>query len=355
MHMYTLAAASLLALATGAQATVYDCKPLAVEGNSPFSNGAAINAKGQVAGVSRFADRNANSAALWKRPNRSQDLADSFAEETESSDARGLNDRGQVVGSVDFPCNETCKGDQPVLWEDGVPSLLPTLPGTGSAQANAINRKGRIVGQNFGDVTHAVLWRDGQAIDLGTLAPKDQQALTNSRARAINGDNVAVGSSQIEPGGLEQAVRWSPKGHITNLGTLPGGWGSEATSINGAGTIVGSSHISGGYHGHAVAWQDGQIIDLGTLTEGADSSAGAINDNGTVVGGEWLGEYYAALVWPSIHEPPQALKPLVANLCGGANDDFALDYATAINTSGVIVVNGYKGGVGWAGFVLTPR
>src|SRR5262249_2617660 len=80
--------------------------------------------------------------------------------------ANAINDRGDVVGSY-YNGSTT----HPVVWHDGAMSELPLLAGGSFGWALAINNSGDIVGQ--ADVSpgfaHAVLWRAGQAIDLGTL------------------------------------------------------------------------------------------------------------------------------------------------------------------------------------------
>jgi probable HAF family extracellular repeat protein len=356
MSIRALAALGALSLAAPAHAVTYDCVRLRIEGNPPLADVSALNGKGQVAGTSVFEGSSHRQATLWSK-HEVLDLASGFSDPVDSSNAYGLNDRGQVVGDVSFDCSGLCGAPRPVAWQDGVPSELPQLAGAISSAAISVNNKGRIVGESWnGEVTHAVLWRDGQVIDLGALGHKAKQAQTNSRAYFINDDHIAVGSSERRPHvEFERAVRWDAKGHITDLGALPGGWGSRALSINHAGTIVGNSYVEGGYHHRAVAWQDGQIVQLPTLTDGADSTALAINDSGTIVGGESLGEYYAALVWPSVDEPPQVLKTLVANACKSSDDAYTLDFAVGINAGGAIVANGYQNGVGWVGFLLTPR
>ena len=163
------------------------------------------------------------------------------------------------------------------------PVDLGTLGGLSvgrSSEARAINPSGDIVGWStptgtFGAFgVHAVLWRDGEIIDLGTLGG------TLSRARGVNPAGVIVGSATIPGDFFYHAFRWE-NGVMTDLGTLPGDPSSHAYGISPDGRIVGRSERSG--LGHAVLWQDGTIIDLGTLG-GTASIAYAINAPGTIVG-----------------------------------------------------------------------
>ena len=66
----------------------------------------------------------------------------------------------------------------PVVWRSGVVKELPTLPGDPDGSANAINNLGQITGST-GDCyanpgAHAVLWQNGQVINLGSLGGADE-------------------------------------------------------------------------------------------------------------------------------------------------------------------------------------
>ena len=80
-------------------------------------------------------------------------------------EARGINDRGQVVGVSDSESDE--RGEswyvRAFVWEKGTMIALPCLPGGGHKQTEAkdINSQGQILGwstkNGYGDL-HAVLW-----------------------------------------------------------------------------------------------------------------------------------------------------------------------------------------------------
>lgn len=350
------ASALLFALALPSHAVVYNCAVLPVDAQSPHVYPWDINNKRQIAGDSTFADGHAG-AAMWKGKRSVVDLSETLQGPMWFSTARGINDKGQVVGQVNYRCGEFCEDRRALLWNSGVVSELPVFAGGHSGNAISINNKGRIVGDmGVAGVRHAVLWRDGQAIDLGALG--EQPAATYSEAHFIGEDNVIVGASHPGPTTYRwHAVKWDAEGRISALGFLPGGNWAMAWSVNRAGTVVGLSNRiehPAERTSHAAAWEGGQVFDLGSITPGAYSHAWAINDSGTVVGGEdGLGEG-KALVWSSIHEPPQDLKSLVGNDCN-SDRGYSLTDATSINADGTIIARGYTIERGFVGFMLTPR
>jgi uncharacterized membrane protein len=266
----------LASLAAPSHAVVYDCAALPAKGSEPRSIAWAMNNKGHVAGQSTFKGVSGSAAALWKQHDRAPKNLTASIDDVHSSQAWGLNDQGQVVGDVLRMCLECDGGQKPYLWQAGVPTELPLLPGTyRSGSARSVNSKGRIVGNNYIDgVFHAVLWRDGQAINLPSLGSLTGQAQTDSTAHFINENNVVVGSSRRAPGDQNDiAVRWDAKGRITELAG-----GSAALSINRAGTIVGQSG------NQAVAWQNNEPVMLSVDVSASYSIASDINENGTIVG-----------------------------------------------------------------------
>jgi probable HAF family extracellular repeat protein len=169
---------------------------------------------------------------------------------------------------------------------------LPALTGAVYGEATAINDRGDIVGRNDvlsdGQIAmHAVLWKDGQTIDLGMLPGGEY-----SYATGINNRGQVVGVSQTTGGNCdpfpftacEHGFLWE-NGVMTDLGAIAGAF-SQATAINDRGQIVGSSTTTASGDSHAVLWDDGRIVDLGTLPDDnfGGSGATAINNRGQIVG-----------------------------------------------------------------------
>jgi probable HAF family extracellular repeat protein len=166
-----------------------------------------------------------------------------------------INEAGVVVGGSDIPVpdpnapnnciNTSCFLNHGFRWQGGVLTDLRALPGANQSHATSVNARGWATGGSstarFDHLTgspgeHAVLWKHGQIIDLGTLGT-----------------------------GLESAGLY----------------------VNNAGEVIGFSTFDQtpdpnsfkGAHIHAFIWKEGVMRDLGTLRGGSDSSpAGGCNN-----------------------------------------------------------------------------
>jgi|HubBroStandDraft_2_1064218.scaffolds.fasta_scaffold16817_2 probable HAF family extracellular repeat protein len=220
--------------------------------------------------------------------------------------ASSVNDLGQVVGWAETAVHDsTCVPPQvlqfeAVIWgpANGQIQQLPGLAGDPDSAATAINDKGQVVGisgicQNAVgafSAKHAVLWQDGQAIDLGNIGGRGWNTPT-----FINNQGQIVGFANqrgdLVNGQLAlnfHAFLWTQDRGMRDLGTLPGDAISEALGINEAGQIVGVSFGAGFSHPRAFLWQDGKMIDLNSLIPAGSTLtlqvAGDINDRGEIAG-----------------------------------------------------------------------
>jgi probable HAF family extracellular repeat protein len=260
--------------------------------------------------------------------------------------AYGVNLSGQVSGWC-----STAAGDRAYRYSRAVSSSLGTLGGDWS-YGQAINNSGQVVGSSAIEhgplsLTHAMLYSGGAMHDLGVLSPAD-----NSYAYAINSNGSVVGFCS-DPGGLtDRAFLWTPAsanastGSMSNLGDDLGGNYSYAYGMNDAGQIVGEATTSGDSVSHAFLRDvNGPMHDLGTLG-GAFSKATAINGPGTIVGSSATTSAgtHAFIYADGTMVDLNDLIPLASNWTLGA--------ATAVNDGGQIVGVGTISGTSRA-FLLT--
>ena len=263
----------------------------------PFE-GRAINESGQVVGGTLR-------AMLWTPGSGVQDLGTLGGA---SSAAYGINESGQVVGS-----SLTATGERHAfLWTPGQGMRdLGTLAGGTVSTARGINDRGDVVGESTlprigpnEPERHAFLWTPSEGMqDLGTLGP----GLTSSIAFDINNARQVVGrafsanqqiSPPTDPEYFSRAFLWAPGSGMQDLGDLSGGH-SVAYAINDAGQVVGRSWIGTftleyGAVYLAFLW-DSHIgmRSLGLLEEGPSSTAAyGISESGMVAGVSDTGPYF---------------------------------------------------------------
>jgi len=190
----------------------------------------------------------------------------------------------------------------------GPVSYLANDPSGGGAAAGVLNRRGTVVSAadtsisdpNYPNpclvcptdslIFHAFQWRDGVLADLGALP-----GVNSSFANWISRNGLVAGFSEngaIDPllGVPEiEAVLWKD-GKIINLGTLEGGYESNAFAANDRGQAAGvfvntipDPFSPFGFQVRAFLWQEGLMQDLGTLG-GPDASAYFMNERGQVAG-----------------------------------------------------------------------
>jgi probable HAF family extracellular repeat protein len=187
------------------------------------------------------------------------------------SEARDINDRGQITGV------STTAGDNvrhAFIYKNGVMQDISNTS-SGINTGMGINFWGNIVGfgSKFeGDLPFPFIFKNGSM----TFLEK-----ASGRAWDINNLGGVVGEALIGPNNENRAFFYKD-GSMKDLGTL-GGSSSSATAINNFWQIVGNSALSGDATYHAFLYRIGGMKDLGTLG-GTFSIAYGINDKGQVVG-----------------------------------------------------------------------
>jgi len=146
-----------------------------------------------------------------------------------NSYAAGINDINEVVGAVN---------GRAFLARDGLSLELGVLPGHTSSDARAINNKGQVAGNSVtaAGISHAFLWNLGTMRNLGAL-PGD----ISSQAHALNVGGDVAGRSGAADLSVSRAVIWQGGAAIdlNRLITTPGWILWSAAGINDLGQIVG--------------------------------------------------------------------------------------------------------------------
>jgi probable HAF family extracellular repeat protein len=250
-----------------------------------------------------------NSQAVLFRPGLSINLLES----TNPGYASGVNNQGEIVGSVTLLNDLTSYA---FVYKNGLTTDLPALGSAiGPAAAMGINNCGDIVGFSGIGPEHPFLYSHGSIQDLGTLGG------SIGEANAINDLGEIVGSSEITSNAEIHAFLYR-QGHMTDLGTFKSGQSypntnvstrafppivSEAHAINNWGMIVGIA-LTAEDAPHAFIYCNGKMTDLNDLvklthTNGPPgflelNGSNGINDFGQIVG---AGRY-----WDGAHETGRA-------------------------------------------------
>jgi probable HAF family extracellular repeat protein len=181
---------------------------------------------------------------------------------------------------------------------------LGSLGGT-VGRSNGVNDRGWVSGWSnlSGDASHhAVLWRQGKALDLGTLGGENSEiefTATNDFGMLAGGADT----SDIDPYDENFCFFTAADNHLCSafqwrngvMSALPGlgGNNSYATDSNRLGHIVGwaetvldpNCQAPQVFDFHGALWKEGKVQDLPPLPGDIGSAAMAINDLDAAVGG----------------------------------------------------------------------
>lgn len=207
-----------------------------------------------------------------------------------ASQAAGLNEAGQVAGTITFGESST----RAFVWTPASPGsstgttvVLPLVDGYRS-EATAINESGAVAGFSIYP-ERATVWVPTDsgyvAVNVGMLTSR----YPRSRAEAINDAGQVTGMSHEEYD-WRRAILWTPSSPGATTGTLRslghlGSNDSHAYGINNAGQVVGEAVYAG--YTRAFLWWPGAVrmVAITSMrTPGDSHHARGINDAGQVVG-----------------------------------------------------------------------
>lgn len=289
------------------------------------------------------------------------------------STAKAVTPDGLVVVGA----TTSASGQEAFRWtrETGMLALGDLSGGDVGSVAYAVSADGRVVSGEgrIASGGRAVLWRDGDILDLGVLpgCTESHYALVSSDGRVVTGYSVSAQRGT-------QAFVWTFTKGMTVLPRLPASnpYGAPlAISADGR-RIVGVSRD--GTSDSPTLWESGNVISLGCLLgSGSDGFASAISPNGEIVVGycngafRWsptegmvrlgddsplphqlliptgaaadgsfvvgYGSYGHAMMW-SPQTGSEGLQEFVERRLPGATLGWALTRATAITPDGSVVI-----------------
>jgi probable HAF family extracellular repeat protein len=217
-----------------------------------------------------------------------------------SSGANWISNRGLSAGFSETTAIDPLLGIREahaVVWKNGQITDLGTLEGGYESVAFSVNSRGQVAGVStnlvpdpfgpLGTQNRTFLWQDGVMRDLGTLGGPDAGLLGMDGNVEMNerGQVVACSYTNSTPNPVTGTPTLAPflwDGKMLDLGSL-GGTSGCAIFLNNQGQVVGYSNLAGDQTFHPFLWERGQLTDLGTLG-GPTGIAFWINEAGEVVG-----------------------------------------------------------------------
>jgi probable HAF family extracellular repeat protein len=249
----------------------------------------------------------------------------------------GISENGNIDPTTGLPEYDA------VVWKNGQIINLGTFGGNWS-YANALNNQGEVAGFalnttpdsfNLGDFCmngpfptqmQAFIWENGVMENLGTLGGPDSCALWINQSGQAAGHSFTNSTPNSTTGiPTLDPFLWDRR-RMIDLGTLGGTLG-VANWLNNRGQVVGQSNLAGDLTAHPFLWDRGSLKDLGTLG-GTFGVATSVSDAGVIVGGatNQNDQAFLAFVWKN------GVMTDLGTLLG---DDCSL--ATNVNSGGQVV------------------
>jgi probable HAF family extracellular repeat protein len=204
-----------------------------------------------------------------------------------------------------------------VLWKDGQIMDLGTLSGKSESAALAGNNRAQVVGAAFDAAfnSRAFLWTEEHGLqDLGTLGA------CCAIAGSINEGGQIAGESGLCDTCNQDVFLWE-NGSMQRIPDF-GGPFSFHYALNNRGQVVGQSDLPGGAYAHPFLWDKNKgLRDLGLLPSGLSGSAHWINEAGEIVGlsGIQNDQFFHAVLWKHGITDLGTVDGDLCSLAGGIN------------------------------------
>src|ERR1022692_1278460 len=319
--------ATLWLCASAAQSTAqtYTITDLGTLPGNSVSKAHALNDAGEAAGVSETPTAAIATMFRGGKATSISTLGSSV------SVANAINGSGEIAGWNSYNSNVTFD-PQAFIYSNGSmqninsPALFPS-----GTEANGINNAGEVVGTGYLSPSnfHAFLYSGGKMKDLGP------SGAFQATAYAINTSGQIVGTYSPNSGASGTFLYTNRT--MTTLPNPAGSRGGFGIAINDNGEIAGSPYPSAG-GSHAAKFSGGAWTDLGNLTGAQGSGATAINTAGQIVG---------TAIFPPIYKPfrPGKHVPFISTASGlvdlntqiPSGTGFTLTDAVDINASGQLL------------------
>jgi len=220
----------------------------------PSAVATAINDFGEVVGYSNTATiafyhngipAYVTHAFLW----RNGHMADLGALGSQGSEARDINEFGQLAGILDLA------PPQAGIWKNGQWTVLAGLSAGDQTETVAINDFGQVLGTDDSASYSPLLWTAGPTINLATACPGLGKIVMD-----LNDLDWIVGANQDPshvpafggPGWYDPII--CRAGTVTFLPPLPDSADNWPSRMNNLGAVVGYANFEGGAI-HAVLWR----------------------------------------------------------------------------------------------------